>query len=67
MKVYIVHRTRSGYAREDAKTSDVIGAYTDKEVARKVAVIGYGRVDEVEVDYILPGIKAAAPDLGFSF
>ena len=62
MKVYVVHRTRSGYAREDSPSSDVVGVYTDKEVARKVALLSYGRYDEVEVDYIAPGIKAAAPE-----
>ena len=65
MKLYVVHRTRSGYAREDAPTSDVVGAYTDKEVARKVALTGYGQWMEIEVDYIPPGIKAAADEFGF--
>ena len=65
MKVYVVHRIRGGYAREDAPTSDVIGVYTDKEVARKVALTGYGQYMEVELDYILPGIKAAADEFGF--
>lgn len=65
MKLFVVHRTRGGYAREDAPTSDVIGVYTDKEVARKVALLSYGRYDEVELDYIYPGIKAAAPEFGF--
>ena len=64
MKVYVVHRTRAGYAREDAHTSDVVGVFTDKEVARKVALLSYGRYDEMEVDYIMPGIKAAAPEYG---
>ena len=66
MKVFVVHRTRPGYAREDASTSDVIGVYTDKEVARKVALLGHGRYDEVEMDYIFPGIKAAAPEFGMT-
>jgi len=64
-KVFVVHRTRGGYAREDAPTSDVLGVYTDKEVARKVAILGYGEWMEVEVDYIYPGIKSAAPEFGF--
>lgn len=67
MKLYVVHRTRSGYAREDASTSDVIGVYTLKEVAQKVAALGYGRWDEVDVDAIPPGIKAAAPHYGIDF
>ena len=66
MKVYVVHRTCEGYAREDAPTSDVIGVYTNKEVARKVAILGRGSYDEMEVDYIVPGIKAAAPEFGMT-
>jgi hypothetical protein len=66
MKLYIVHRSRSGYAREDAPYSDVVGAFTDKEVARKVAILSYGQYMEVEVDYIMPGIKAAAPEFGMT-
>ena len=65
MKLYVVHRTRAGYAREDAPTSDVVGAFTDREVARKVAILSYGQYVEVDVDYIMPGIKAAAPEYGF--
>jgi hypothetical protein len=65
MKLYVVHRTRAGYAREDAPTSDVLGVYTDREVARKVAILGHGQYMEVEVDYIMPGIRAAAPEYGF--
>ena len=64
MKVYVVHRNRSGYAREDAPTSDVVGVFTDQEVARKVAMLSYGRYDEMEADYIMPGIKAAALEFG---
>lgn len=64
MKLYVVHRTRAGYAREDV-TSDVLGVYTDREVARKVAILGHGQYMEVEVDYIMPGIRAAAPEYGF--
>ena len=66
MKVYVVHRTRSGYAREDAAESDVVGVFTDKEVARKVALLSYGRYEEMEVNYVMPGIKAAAPEFGFT-
>jgi hypothetical protein len=66
MKVYVVHRNRGGYAREDAAESDVVGVYTDQEVARKVALISYGRYEEMEVDYVFPGIKAAASEFGFS-
>ena len=37
-----------------------------KEVARKVAILSYGQYMEVEVDYIMPGIKAAAPEYGMT-
>jgi len=66
MKLYVVHRTRAGYAREDVPSSDVVGAFTDPEVARKVALLSYGQYMEVEVDYIMPGIRAAAPELGIT-
>ena len=66
MKVYVVHRTREGYSRGDALDSDVLGVYTDQEVARKVAILGYGKWMEVEIDYIYPGIKAAAPEFGMT-
>ena len=66
MKLYVVHCTRAGYAREDAPSSDVVGAFTDPEVARKVALLSHGRYMEVEVDYIMPGIRAAAPELGIT-
>lgn len=66
MKVFVVHRTREGYSRGDALSSDVLGVYTDPEIARKVAILGYSRVDEITVDYVLPGIKAAAPEFGMT-
>jgi len=66
MKVYVVHRVLRSYARDDAMESDVVGAYTDKEIARKVALISHGRYEEMEVDYVFPGIKAAASEFGFS-
>lgn len=64
MKLYVVHRTRSGYAREDDPVSDVVGVYIDKEIARKVALLSYGRYDEVYLDDVPPGIRAAAPEFG---
>ena len=64
MKLFVVHATRVGYAREDADESVVVGAYTDEEVARKVALLSFAKYIEVEVDYIPPGIKKAAPEFG---
>ena len=66
MKVFVVHRTVSGYAREDASSSDVVGVYTDQEVARKVALLGRGKWTEVEVDYIMPYFINTAPEFGMT-
>ena len=66
MKVFVVHRTSDGFSRSDTSSSDVLGVYTDKEVARKVALLSYGKYVEVEVDYIFPGIKSAAPEFGLT-
>lgn len=66
MKLYVVHRNRSGYAREDIPVGDVVGAYTDKEIARKISLLSNGGYVEVEVDDVPPGIRAAAPEFGFT-
>lgn len=66
MKLFVVHRLVGGYAREDSPVSDVVGVFTDKEVARQVAVISHGMWTEHELDYIYPGIKATADVYGFN-
>ena len=66
MKLFVVHRTVGGYAREDASSSDVVGLYTDGEVARKIAILAHGQYKEVEVDYIMPGFINAASEFGMT-
>ena len=66
MKVYVVHRTCRSYVRDDAMESDVVGVYTDQQIARKVALVSRGRYKEIEVDYVFPDIKAAASEFKFS-
>ena len=63
--LYSVHRPTPGYAREDEGGSEVVGVYTDREVARRVAILCHGRWDEVTLDYVWPGIKARAGEFGF--
>lgn len=50
MKLYVVHRTRDGYSRTDPKVSDVVGVFTDKELARKVAIASHGKYEEQSKD-----------------
>lgn len=64
ISLYIVHRIRGGYAREDQPQSDAVGVYTDPELARKVAVVTGGRYEEMILDYVPPGIQAHAQELG---
>ncbi len=66
MKLFVVHRSRSGYAREDNSTSEVVGAYTDITVAKKVALLARGTWTEVDVDYIWPDIEQSAPEFGIT-
>jgi hypothetical protein len=68
MKIYVVHQSTGGYAREDNSCSRVVGTYTDAEVARKVALIaGLSSVAEVELDHIPPGYEKEAVELGIKF
>ena len=66
MKVFVVHRTVGGYAREDASSGDVVGVYTDITLAKKVALLARGTWTEVDVDYIWPGIEQLAPEFGIT-
>jgi hypothetical protein len=66
MKVFVVHRSVGGYAREDASSSDVVGVYTDGEVARKIALLARGQCKEVEVDYIMPYFINTASEFGMT-
>lgn len=51
MQVFAVHNSNG-----------LVGVFTDKETARKVALLSFGQYHETELDYIPPGIKAAAPE-----
>lgn len=67
MKLYVVANQIGGYAREDDPTVNVVGAYTDVEVARAVkCAAGFGAtISEIEVDHIHPGHREAAVAFGF--
>lgn len=68
MKIYVVHQLIGCYAREDDSRSHIAGAYTDAEVARKVALIaGLSSVAEVELDHIPPGYEKDATEFGIKF
>lgn len=56
MKLYVVHQTIAGYAREDRDCSSVIGTYTDSALADKIARAWSAQVKEVVLDEIPPGI-----------
>jgi hypothetical protein len=66
MKVFVVHRTGSGYTREDNSTSEVVGVYTEATLAKKVALLARGTWTEIDLDYIWPGIEQAAPEFGIT-
>lgn len=55
MKIFAVHNKNG-----------LVGVFTDKEVARKVAILSYGEYHETTLDYIPPGITAAAPEYGIT-
>ena len=55
-ELYVVHATVSGYAREDAMNSSVIGVYTDQQLAIRVARAASGRVSAVGLDAVPQGI-----------
>lgn len=66
MKLHIVSTLVGGYAREDAATASVVGAYTNPVVADAVRkVSGYGAsVSEIEVDHIPCGLLEMIKQLG---
>lgn len=66
MKLHIVSSIVDGYAKEDAKSAFVIGAYTKLEVANAVCkVSGYGaRVSAIDVDHTPPGLLSMMKHYG---
>ncbi|MBI6883137.1 hypothetical protein [Pseudomonas putida] len=63
--LYIVAGTIGGFAREDAAVPSVAGAFTDEQVAKKVASVTHGQVIPVELDVIKPGILESLKAFGF--
>jgi len=66
MKVYVVHQVRRSDYVDDTLECNVVGVYTDLNVARKVALVSRGRYQEIEVDHVFPEIKDAAPKFRIS-
>ncbi len=65
MQLHIVHKTVSGYAREDAPQSSVIGVYTDSAIAEKVRLVSQAEIEVVELNHIAPGILQSIEAFGF--
>ena len=65
MHLHIVHKTVSGYAREDASQSSVVGVYTDPTIAEKVRLVSQAQIEVVELNHIPPGIRQAIEAFGF--
>lgn len=53
--LYVVATTMGGYAREDASVVNVVGGYTEKEVADKVAMVAHAKVVPIEINHIPQG------------
>lgn len=66
-QLYIVADVLAGYAREDAGSARVIGAYTQPDVAALVAKgTGPGaKVETIQIDKIPLGIAQYLKELGF--
>lgn len=63
MELHVVVTLAPGYAREDASTASLIGAYTDAEVAesvRKCSMNRDARVVPVSLDAIPQGVRENA-------
>ena len=56
MKLYIIHETSGGFAREDASVSHIVGATTDDRRAKQMkSWWGHSTITEIELDYLPPG------------
>lgn len=65
MKLYAVLGTIGGYAREDAPEANLVGIYTDPDVASQVSLAASGcRVEEITLDFIPPGYLKTAEAIG---
>lgn len=65
MELHIVHKTIGGFAREDTSKSSVVGAYTDQDRAKRVALVAHGEVETVTLDEIPNGYVQALRELGY--
>lgn len=66
MKLHVVSSLVGGYAREDAPTATVVGAFQDPVVANAVKLaMGIGaQVHEIEVDHVPAGLQKTIDELG---
>lgn len=64
-KLYVVHYTIGGYAREDADQTIAAGVYTDIRLAtvHKMVCSG-GQITELDLDVLPRGVIAAANEMG---
>lgn len=64
MKVHVLHRTASGYARESSDVSVVVAVLSDYNLAQKIAVSEHCAVTTLELDQLALGILDRAQALG---
>lgn len=64
MKVHVLHRTSSGYARESSDISVVVAVLTDYNLAQKIAVSEHCTVTTLGLDQLALGILDRAQALG---
>lgn len=64
--VHAVLTLRAGFAREDAPSAQLLGAYTQEPVARLVARCLHGEVVPVVLDQVPAGVYGIARELGLA-
>ena len=62
MELYVVHALAFS-RRGGAGMSCVVGAYTDPDLAKKVATVVHGSITKVTVDHVFPGHLQAIEEL----
>jgi hypothetical protein len=65
-QMFVVARTKSGFAREDSPGVSVVGAYGQEKVAHAVAMLSGAKVFPVTGDQVPPGIAKQAQELGIT-
>lgn len=63
MKLYCVMYMVGGYAREDAANAQIVGIFTDKQIADKVRLCVSGEIKEVELNAVAAGYQKTALEL----